>query len=314
MPYTQKSRRKKRQLQYIEKKSIKFRKVDLSNPISDENDLFKYAKIFKDYQKTVHQECKICSRGWFDLKCDTNNVCYYCLKFKNDTSLNPFTSENLMLPGDQPPELKMLSPVEEQLIALVHPVISVYRLKSGQFGFSGNVINFAQNINTISLLLPHSIDYISNYIIVQEFEQLPNNIIIRKPKNNGYNDFIVRRDVVLNALQWLKQHNIFYKDISICENNLKKLPECDYFFKPKTTEHNPSVSKLIPESELESSLVIETGAPDILVRNNRDLVNKTIDNVLSKKKSTMIYSWPETNDKPINEFQTRGYKNILNKI
>ena len=41
-----------------------------------------------------------------------------------------------MDPGHQPNVLKKLSFIQEQLIAQVHPVIAVYQLKGGQFGYS----------------------------------------------------------------------------------------------------------------------------------------------------------------------------------
>lgn len=120
-----------------------------------------------------------------------------------------------MDPGEQPEELKKLSYIEEQLIAQIHPVISVYRIKGNQFGYSGQVINFPQDISTFShrILLPHSIKDIANIIVV------------RKQCLNGYKDFIVKRKNIESALKWLIDNNKWYKHVKIDFKNLEQLPE-----------------------------------------------------------------------------------------
>ena len=48
-----------------------------------------------------------------------------------------------MDPGEIPDELQDLTEVEEMLIAQVFPVMSIYRLREGQYRYCGNVINFS---------------------------------------------------------------------------------------------------------------------------------------------------------------------------
>jgi hypothetical protein len=50
--------------------------------------------------------------------------------------------------------LPQLSQAEEMLIALAMPIMKVYRLKGGQRGFKGNVINLPQDIAAMAQALP----------------------------------------------------------------------------------------------------------------------------------------------------------------
>lgn len=63
-----------------------------------------------------------------------------------------------MQPGDIPPKLAVLTFVEQVAIAQVRPMVSFYKLKFGQLGYSSQVINFLQNVNLLASSLPLSID------------------------------------------------------------------------------------------------------------------------------------------------------------
>ncbi|KAK3922133.1 ER membrane protein complex subunit 10 [Frankliniella fusca] len=119
-----------------------------------------------------------------------------------------------MDPGEVPPELEDLSFIEEQLISLIYPVLSVFKLKGLQFGFSGNVINFSQDVSGFARKLPHKV------------EELPS-VMLLKYENDKTNTkyFSVRADKVVKALQWLKVNNKFYSDVEICQENIHLLPE-----------------------------------------------------------------------------------------
>ena len=63
-----------------------------------------------------------------------------------------------MDPGEVPEELQDLTEIEEMLIAKAFTVMSVYRLRGGQYGYRGNVINFPQDIQEFTTrLLRHSL-------------------------------------------------------------------------------------------------------------------------------------------------------------
>ena len=99
-----------------------------------------------------------------------------------------------MDPGVVPIEFRGLTQVEEMLISAVMPLMSVYRLPHGQYGYSGHVINLPQNVSSIATKLP----------------RLPNDldilIVTKEGQNASHKDFHVRRHKVQQALHWLKLH------------------------------------------------------------------------------------------------------------
>ena len=99
------------------------------------------------------------------------------------------------------------------LISSVIPIMSIYRLPHGQYGYKGHVINLLQDITTFATSLPR---------LPQELDIL---IVRKKGSDNSHRDFKVRKTVVLNALLWLKQHNKYYRKVDIDYNALNELPE-----------------------------------------------------------------------------------------
>ncbi|CAG8559029.1 9051_t:CDS:10, partial [Scutellospora calospora] len=78
--------------------------------------------------------------------------CYRC--YSEKTLPKKFSLENNMDPGEVPEELQGLTEIEEMLIAQVFPVMVVYRLCGGQYGYRGNIINFPQDIEEFTTCLP----------------------------------------------------------------------------------------------------------------------------------------------------------------
>ena len=82
------------------------------------------------------------------------------------------------------------------LISHVLPVMSIYRLPHGQYGYSGHVLNLPQDITSFVNNLPRN----------------PTNldiIVVRKEgATDSHKDFRVRCSVVLAALQWLVGNNM----------------------------------------------------------------------------------------------------------
>lgn len=109
---------------------------------------------------------------------------------------NKLSLENGMDLGIVPNKLSNLTMIEEQLIAWVHPLVYVFKLHGGQLGYSGQVINFPQDIHTVLKVLPIHIDDLTNLLISD---------------GSHHADFMVNRNRVYNALCWLKHHNIYYK-------------------------------------------------------------------------------------------------------
>lgn len=77
------------------------------------------------------------------------NRCQYCRRTGNRL----FTEENSLDLGEVLQELRNLTMVEEILIARVHPVVSVYKIRGvdlQQTGYSGHVMNFNQHIERVA--------------------------------------------------------------------------------------------------------------------------------------------------------------------
>ena len=112
-----------------------------------------------------------------------------------------------------PIPLQGLTQIEEMLISGVLPIMSLYRLPHGQYGYSGHVINLPQDVGSFANTLPR---------LPSELDV----IVVRKEgANESHHDFRVRRSVVLCALQWLLANNIYYRNVRIDSDAIALLPE-----------------------------------------------------------------------------------------
>ena len=103
--------------------------------------------------------------------------------------------------------------VEEMLISGVLPFMSLYRLPHGQYGYSGHVINLPQDVGSFANTLPR---------LPSELDVI---VVIKEGATESHHYFLVRRSVVLHALQWLLANNIYYRNVHIDSDALALLPE-----------------------------------------------------------------------------------------
>ena len=189
-----------------------------------------------------------------------------------------------------------LSQVEEMLISAVIPIMSIYRLPHGQYGYKGHVINLPQDITTFATSLP----------------RLPKELEILTVRMDGsdstHRDFRVRKAVVLKALLWLKQRNKYYRRIDIDYNALNDLPE---------NGNLPDLSGIKSSSviEKESSLQhtdedahdAESFVPIAAQKLTEiEVVKKSIQERQKSADQTTV-PWLHRADTPVNEFNTEGY-------
>ena len=187
-----------------------------------------------------------------------------------------------------------MTQVEEMLISAVMPIMSIYKLPHGQYGYSGHVVSFAQCLPR----LPSNLDVI---------------VVRREGANQTHSDFRVRREVVQRALQWLVTHNKYYQSLCITINTtaLAQLPE------------DENVSHLV--SVTEDSSTVDTPTPEV----DRSTASKVEDEHLSQsfvpisapsiteqeamqqfvyeRSSCTPLMWPSIGGVPLNEFTTEGY-------
>ena len=96
----------------------------------------------------------------------------------------------------------------------VIPMVSVYLLPHGQYGYSGQVIILPQDIaGFVTTLSRHANEL--DIIIVRKEGSSP----------SQHHDFLVRRSVVLSALQLLIANNKYFSNITINNEALLQLPQ-----------------------------------------------------------------------------------------
>ena len=100
------------------------------------------------------------------------------------------------------------------LVSAVMPIMSIYRLPLGQYGYTGHVINLPQDVVSFANSLPR---------VPSELDVL----VIRKDSEQSHRDFRVRRSVVQEALTWLLENNRYYRAnaIRLNEEALHRLPQ-----------------------------------------------------------------------------------------
>lgn len=152
--------------------------------------------------------CRVCRR-----RTESTNIsgdtCLKCIRAR----VNALTVENGLDFGLIPPQLSNLTLVEQVLIARVHPVVSVFRIRGQQLGYSGHVVNFVQHIEQIATRLP------------QDPSSLRAILLLQRDTPSGVIHFKVRARRVRDALVWLRRNNPHYRDIEIDESVLNELPE-----------------------------------------------------------------------------------------
>ena len=239
--------------------------------------------------------------------------CVRCSKDHNTPKR--FSVANNMDPGSVPSQLQVrfkiivskcsyycciiqnLTQVEEMLISAVMPVMTLYRLRQGQYGYSGHVVNLPQDITSFASILPRH---------PQDLDVL---IVRREGSNQSHHDFQVRRSVVLHALQWLVDNNIYYRNITIDPEVVAQLPEdgdvsslCTVTLDTTPEEPCPSQVEEDPyQSELSRSFVPSAPRRSTEVEAIQRIVHRDV-----SSQPPQAVPWPATGA-PVSEFTTEGY-------
>ena len=204
-----------------------------------------------------------------------------------------FSKEAGMIPDEIPEVLKNLSLLEELLICRHIPFMHISRLRGGgQYGYRNHVIAFPQDVNAFAQQLPRSVSD-SGIIIVR-----------KEGLNNTHRDYRVRRNVVFNALVWLKDNNPYYSHIEICEDRLQELPDDDIPSNIPTqiipdnqqTTHRDQAEE---DEEQEDTTEITSVTRPVGTRRQVDHINSVINN-------QPITPWPPLHRIPTNEYTEAG--------
>ena len=182
------------------------------------------------------------------------------------------------------------------LISAVIPIMTIYRLPHGQYGYRGHVINLPQDLTTFATSLPR---------LPKELDIL---IVRKEGPDCTHRDFRVRKSVVLGALLWLKHHNKYYRNVNIDYDSLSELPE-DGNLSGLTgikTSRNVEEDRPLLEND-ENSYDAESFVPIAAQKlTELEAVKKSVADG-QKSSPRNIVPWPPRADAPINEFVTEGY-------
>ena len=187
-----------------------------------------------------------------------------------------------------------LTPVEEMLISAILPIMTLYRLPHGQYGYSGHVINLPQDIASLADKLPRTPSELDVVVIRKEGAV------------DHHRDFRVRRSVVLHALQWLTANNMYYRNVSIDQGTLALLPVDGNLAGLVTMAvesddpEPPAQQDILPQDTPLNSTFVPmptTGQTE----------QQTIRQSMQQVCAPPVLPWPSSSGTPINEFTTEGY-------
>ena len=111
------------------------------------------------------------------------------------------------------------------------PIMSIYRLPYGQYGYSGHIVNLPQDVVSFSNSLPR---------LPSELDVL----VVRKENEQTHRDFRVRRAVVQQALEWLLHNNTYYQanQVQLNQDALAQLPEDGDMCSPRSSFHSTATT------------------------------------------------------------------------
>ena len=184
------------------------------------------------------------------------------------------------------------------LISPIIPMMSIYRLPHGQYGYNSHVINLPQNITTFINSLPRCLTDQDIMVVRQQ-----------NTNQSSHRDFRVRRSKVLNALNWLISNNIYFSGITINSDNLASLPEDDSLIGIRTvmiSSEEPHDPEPTQEEEPYVGILSRTFIPAVYEhRTEEEHIQQSLEQSMSGTASRAM--WPARSETPINEFHTEGY-------
>ena len=270
-----------------------------------------------------HGFCKCCRRIGLSLEIALRGVCSDCTKYDSHN----YFEENKLLPiwylnGSPqfhvPTELSSLTLAEKMLIQLASPFIPLRHIKNGVFGLSGHVCCFEQDVEGFVNSLPRRK---TDIVLLDVLKTVRAEIGSSEDRVDVYK---VRKANVGNALCWLKEYNIEYKDVEIDMSALDWL--CGEEGSLETVDFGNDITddNEVTEGDedlgpcasytresMKSGNNIKTfgyvsDAPADIVSPNDTIVNNEILNAIDKcsEKRSINVQWPSTGSVAISEFSS----------
>jgi hypothetical protein len=168
-------------------------------------------------------------------------------------------------------------------------------------GYSGHVLNLPQNIQ-------HFIDKLPVNVC-----DLPVLTVTRQGAQNTHHSFRVRRDKVLNALQWLKQNNKFYTDIEIDLGSIQNLPvdgipDTLVNFELQNSDSQSVVDEGPPSENMSGNIPNNPSSSFIPYAQQVQTEEQSIRSTIAGNDPL---EWPPIETTPINEFYTEGLATMV---
>lgn len=135
----------------------------------------------------------------------------------------------------------------------------MYKISGNQYGYSGNVISFPQDIQEIATNLPRSLN------------ELKSSVIVSRKMGDTVKRFDVDAARLRTALVYLKNHNKYYKDIVINEERLTQLSII-------VDIQDHLISQVLNDTEVQETngILHETILPDADLYKQDDTIRKVI--------------------------------------
>lgn len=241
----------------------------------------------------------------------TRDVCLSCTKESSKQDL--FWPTNGFDFGEIPEELKNLTLLEQILIARVHPVVSVFKIKNQQRGYSGHVLNLVQHVEQVATRLPHDVATQSALVL------------LHRDSPDGVIEFRVRAAKVRHALIWLRRNNQFYRDIVIDESRIENLPADGYVAdiiprvgadesdeddgdRANNPERSPqqSISTQDASEQADAPMIERSCFPNIDALDADSAIRNRVRQRALIEGAVDLGSWPDLGDAPEDEFSAEG--------
>ena len=243
--------------------------------------------MYIELEKTKWTNCIVCKENHICFPLDDQGKCEKCRGSGVRSKI--FGPENDLDPGPAPECLTRLTPVEKSAISIICPSLTVVKCGSSSSKTRGHAISFYQNVQDLADTLPRLP------------KDLPYLILKHPDERIADKTFKVRRQYLIEALQFLVKHSEDYKYITISEENCSSYPENDIIQNLpqihskdfKMPPENPSADN--PESILENASTVDMPFPINSVLENME--SAIGENVQQSKQD-----WPSRSSCPVSEF------------
>jgi hypothetical protein len=168
-----------------------------------------------------------------------SQVCDGCRRDIRKGKIPRLALANNLWIGKVPDVLKNLRYVEKILVARVRHTCAYVKVASGMRKMKANVVAFESPTPKIYTVLPPPRDDMDEVLAI-----LFTGPSKPTPEDFARTPFLVRRNAVINALNWLKLNHADYADIEVSEENMKQYQED---MPPVSIEYRESLSNKVPE-------------------------------------------------------------------